>query len=104
MTPAEIKAWLDSGKLKVVGYQDINGHHAIGLRSPWADGYRELWVDSQTFLPVRVITADFANQNGPLKNVLLISNDSWLPRTKSLLTMVNQVHIPAGFKQVAPPQ
>jgi hypothetical protein len=104
MTPAAIKAWLDSGKLKIIGYQDINGHHTVGLRSPWADGYRELWVDSRTFLPVRVITADFADQNGPLKNVLLISNDSWLPRTKSLLTMVNQVHIPAGFRQVAPPQ
>ena len=104
MTPAEIKAWLDSGKVKIVGYQDINGHHTIGLRSPWADGYRELWVDSRTFLPVRVITADFANDSGPLKNVLLISNDSWLPRTRSLLTMVNQVHIPAGFRQVAPPQ
>jgi len=104
MTPAQIKAWLDSGKLKIVGQQVINGHHTIGLRSPWADGYRELWVDSQTFLPVRIIMADFANQQGPLKNVMLIDNQTWLPRTPSLLDQVNHVHIPAGFRQVAPPQ
>ena len=35
MTPADIKAWLDSGKLKIVGHQDINGHHTIVLRAPW---------------------------------------------------------------------
>jgi hypothetical protein len=104
MTPAQIKAWLDSGKLKVVGQQVINGHHAIGLRGPWADGYRELWVDSRTFLPVRIIMADFADSGGPLKNVMLVNNETWLPRTTSLLDMVNHVRIPAGFRQVAPPQ
>lgn len=104
LTPADVKAWLDSGKLKIIGHQDINGHHTIGLRSRWADGYRELWVDSQTFQPVRVITADFANSKGPLKNVKLIDNETWLPRTNQLLDMVNHVHIPAGFRQVAPPQ
>jgi hypothetical protein len=104
MTPAEIKQWLDSGKLTIVGRKDINGHQAIGLRQPWADGYRELWVDSRTFLPVREIMADFANAKGPLKNVMLVGDDSWLPRTKSLLDMVNHVQIPAGFTRVAPPQ
>jgi hypothetical protein len=104
MTPAEIKALLDSGALKIIGYRNINGHHAIGLKQPWANGYRELWVDSKTFLPVRMIIADFANQKGPLQNVILIDNESWLPRTKSLLNIVNHVHIPAGFTQVPPPQ
>jgi len=104
MTPADIKQWLDSGQLKIVGHQDIDGHHTIGLRQPWATGYRELWVDSRTFLPVRLITADFANLKGPMKNVRLIDNETWLPRTKQLLTMVNHVHIPAGFTHVAPPQ
>jgi hypothetical protein len=104
MTPAEIKSWLDSGKLKIIGHQVINGHHTIGLRSPWAMGYRELWVDSKTFLPVRTVTADFADQKGPLQNVKLIDNDTWLPRTKSLLDKVNDVRIPAGFTKVAPPQ
>jgi hypothetical protein len=104
MTPAEIKAWFDSGELKIIGYKDINGHQTIGLRSPWAQGYRELWVDSTTYLPVRIIQADFANQKGPLGNVMIIDNDTWLPRSKSLLNKVNDVHIPAGFTQVAPPQ
>jgi hypothetical protein len=76
----------------------------VGLRGPWVDGYRELWVDSQTFLPVRFITADFANQNGPLKNVRIVGSESWLPRTTKLVNMVNHVDIPAGFTQVAPPK
>jgi hypothetical protein len=102
--PAQIKGWLDAGGLKIAGHREINGHQAIGLRQPWARGYRELWVDSRTFLPLRVIMADFANTTGPLKNVRLIETDTWLPRTSSLLDMVNHVHIPAGFRQVAPPR
>jgi hypothetical protein len=39
-----------------------------------------------------------------MKNVRLVSDETWLPRTKQLLNMVNHVHIPAGFTQVAPPQ
>jgi hypothetical protein len=104
MTPAEIKAWLDSGLLKIVGHKVIDGHQTIGLRQPWVHGYREMWVDSTSFLPVRLIQADFADQKGPLQNDILIDNESWLPRTPSLLNEVNQVHIPAGFKQVAPPK
>jgi hypothetical protein len=104
MTPAEIKGWLDSGRLTIIGHKVIDGHQTIGLRQPWARGYREMWVDSTTFLPVRLITADFADQKGPLQNVMLIDNESWLPRTQALLDEVDQVHIPAGFTQVAPPQ
>jgi hypothetical protein len=104
MTPAQIKGWLDAGGLTIVGHQEISGHQAIGLRQAWAQGYRELWVDSQTFLPLRTIMADFANTDGPLKNVLLIANETWLPRTAALLDTVNHVHIPAGFRQVAPPR
>ena len=62
--------------------------------------HRLPWI----FLPVRLITADFADQKGPLQNVMLIDNETWLPRTQSLLNEVNQEHIPAGFTQVAPPQ
>jgi hypothetical protein len=104
MTPAQIKAWLDAGKLTIIGHQVIAGQDTIGLRSPWADGYRELWVNARTFLPVRVIMADFANSSGPLKNVMLIDNETWLPRTESLLNMINNVHLPAGFTQVASPK
>lgn len=104
MTPAEIKQWLDSGKLTIIGRKTVNGHQAIGLRGPWARGYREMWVDSQTFLPLRFVYADFANESGPSRNVQIIGNDTWLPRTASLLGTVNSVHIPAGFRQVAPPK
>jgi hypothetical protein len=103
MTPSEIKTWLDSDKLKIVGHQSINGRDTIGLRSPWAAGYRELWVDSQTFLPVRVFVDYYANMGGPSHDLKLSGNLTWLPRTESVVNMVNHVHIPAGFKQVAMP-
>jgi hypothetical protein len=67
-------------------------------------GYRELWVDSQTFLPVRIVVDYYANQSGPEQNMKLIGNLTWLPRTQSLVNMVNNVQIPAGFRQVAPPR
>lgn len=104
MTPAEIKTWLDSGKLAIVGHQSINGQDTIGLRGPWLKGYRELWVDSQTFLPVRVIVDYYASLGGPEQNMKLIGNLTWLAPTESLVNMVNHVHIPAGFRQVAPPR
>jgi hypothetical protein len=104
MTPAEIKSWADSGKLKIVGHQSINGHDTIVLRGPWVRGYRELWVDSQTFLPVRIFVDYYANMPGPSTDLKLTGNLTWLPRTESLVNMVNQVHIPAGFEQVAPPR
>jgi hypothetical protein len=100
MTPAEIKTWLGSGKAKIVGHQRINGHDTIGVRGPWILGYRELWVDSRTFLPVRVFVDYYANQGTPSQDLKLTGNLTWLPRTESLVNMVNQVHIPAGFTQV----
>ena len=101
---SQIKSWLGAGGVKIVGHQEINGHQAIGLRQLWARGYRELWVDARSFLPLRTIMADFASTTGPLKNVQLIDDDTWLARTAPLLDMVNHVHIPAGFRQVAPPR
>jgi len=104
MTPAEIKTWVDSGKLKIVGHQSINGHNAIALRGPWALGYREMWVDSQTFLPGRIFVDYYADQGMPSQDLKLTGNLTWLPRTQSLVSMVNDVHVPAGFKQVASSQ
>jgi hypothetical protein len=104
MTPAEIKTWLDSGKLAIVGHQNINGQDTIGLRGPWLKGYRELWVDSRTFLPVRVIVDYYANLGGPEQNMKLIGNLTWLAPTESLVNMVNHVHIPTGFRQVTAPR
>jgi hypothetical protein len=68
-TPAEIKDWLDAGGLTIVGHQEIDGHRAVGLRQSWVRGYRELWVDARTFLPLRTVTADYADTTGALKNV-----------------------------------
>ena len=97
-TPQEIKAWFDSGDAKLLGTQEVNGHQAIGLRLPLGKaGYRELWVDAKTYLPLRTIVKFPGRPLG-------VGNETWLPRTKALVDMVNHINIPAGFKQVPPPQ
>ena len=98
MTPQHIRAWLDSGQLRMIGTREINGLKAYGLRGPLGkSGYQELWVDTHTFLPLRTIVKF---QGMPLR----IGSQTWLPRTTSLTDMVNHVRIPAGFTRVAPPQ
>jgi hypothetical protein len=37
-------------------------------------------------MPVRLITADFANTKGPMKSVQLVASETWLPRTGRFLT------------------
>jgi hypothetical protein len=103
-TPAQIRQMLASGHFKIIGHREINGHKATGLRGPWADGYREIWVDSATFQPLRIILADFANTRGPLRHYQMVFNESWLPRSTGLVTLVNHPAIPASFTQVPPPQ
>jgi hypothetical protein len=46
----------------------------------------------------------YANQGAPSQDLKLTGNLTWLPRTESLVNMVNHVHLPAGFRQVAPPR
>ena len=103
-TPEQIKAWLASGKFTILGHRVISGHQATGLKRPWADGYLEVWVDSQTYQPLRVAKADFANQKGPLSRIIQVYNESWLPCSASLVTLVNHSQIPAGFTQVPAPK
>lgn len=103
-TPDQIKEMLTSGRLTIVGHREINGHEATGLKGPFADGYREVWVDSATFQPLQVIQADFANKPGPLQHDVMVTNETWLPRSASLVNLVNHPKIPVGFTQVPAPQ
>jgi hypothetical protein len=103
-TPAQLRQMLASGHFKIIGHREVNGHKATGLKGPWADGYREIWVDSATFQPLRLIQADFANTPGPLQHDIMVSNESWLSRSTALVNLVNHPTIPAGFTQVPAPQ
>jgi hypothetical protein len=91
---------LASGRFKIIGHRNIGGHAATGLKGPFAAGNLEVWVDSATFQPLRVIRADLADTHGPLRNVVTVSTESWLSRASTLVSLVNHPQIPAGFSQV----
>lgn len=103
-TAGQVKKWLDSGVYKIVGHGDSNGHQVTKLQRPWAAGYLEVWVDSQTYQPVHVIQADFANEDTPQKSDIMTTDETWLPRTDDNVSLANTPRIPAGFTQVAPPK
>jgi hypothetical protein len=103
-TPADLKRLLASGRYKIIGHREIDGHAATGLKGPFAEGYLEIWVDSVTFQPLQVIRADFANTHTPLRNAVTVTTETWLPRASALVTLVNHPQIPSGFTQVAVPQ
>ena len=103
-TAAEIKQLLAGGHLTIIGHGESGGHQVTKLQSPWAAGYRQIWVDSTTFQPVHIILADFANRPGPLQNKQIVIDESWTPRSADMVSLTNTPRIPAGFTQVPPPK
>ena len=103
-TVTKIKQLLADGHLQIIGHGESDGHQVTKLQSPWADGYRQIWVDSTTFQPVHIILADFANSSGPLRNDQIVIDESWIPRSADMVSLTNTPRIPAGFTQVPPPK
>jgi hypothetical protein len=93
--PAQLRKWLKDGTMRVVGHGHVNGHQATALRAQLAIGTLKIWVDSQTFEPVREISALGAGQRHTL-----VFNESWVPRTARLVSLANHPQVPAGFTQV----
>ena len=62
VSPAQLRKWLKDGTMRVVGHGHVNGHQATALRAQLAIGTLKIWVDSQTFEPVREISALGAGQ------------------------------------------
>ena len=95
VSPAQLRKWLKDGTMRVVGHGHVNGHQATALRAQLAIGTLKIWVDSQTFEPVREISALGAGQRHTL-----VFNESWVPRTARLVSLANHPQVPAGFTQV----
>jgi hypothetical protein len=95
VSPAQLRKWLKDGTMRVVGHGHVNGHQATALRAQLAIGTLRIWVDSQTFEPVREISALGAGQRHTL-----VFNESWVPRTARLVSLANHPQVPAGFTQV----
>jgi hypothetical protein len=95
VSPAQLRKWLQDGTMRVVGHGHVNGHQATALRAQLAMGTLKIWVDSQTFEPVREISALGVGQQHTL-----VFNESWVPRTAGLVSLANHPQVPAGFTQV----
>jgi hypothetical protein len=95
VSPAQLRKWLKDGTMRVVGHGHVNGHQATALRAQLAIGTLKIWVDSQTFEPVREISA-----LGVAQRHTLVFNESWVPRTSRLVSLANHPQVPAGFTQV----
>ena len=95
VSPAQLRNWLKDGTMRVVGHGHVNGHHATALRAQEAIGTFKIWVNSQTFQPVREISSYSVGELHPL-----VFNESWVPRTSRLVSLANHPQVPAGFTQV----
>jgi hypothetical protein len=99
LSPAQLRKALQKGVMHVVGHGRIHGRPATALRTRMGVVTIEVWVDSQTFQPVREIKSF----GGALKGALVF-NESWIARTPGLVSLANHAQIPAGFTRVAAPR
>lgn len=93
--PDSIRADLARGDLILIGTEQVNGHATEHLRMTVDAGQAtvasaDLWVDSTTFLPVRM-----AAQKGPQHFTV---SYGWLPRTAENLARL-ELTPPAGFTE-----
>jgi hypothetical protein len=88
---AFIRSQLRCGAYTVAGRQFVDGVDAIKIDAePGADALSTLWVDPQTYLPVRVISAN------------LQTDFRWLTPEPSALGEL-KLNVPPGFREVPPP-
>jgi hypothetical protein len=98
-SPAQLRNALRKGVMRVVGHGTIHGRPATALRTRMGIITLEVWVDAQTFQPVREIKSF-----GGGLNSVLVFNESWIARTPARLSLVGHPQIPAGFTQVPAPR
>jgi hypothetical protein len=95
----QLREWVGCGKLTLGGTAQVDGVQATALTGA-ANGIKATyWVDSSTYLPVR-ITIGYTQPGvtgGEQWDL------QWLPATPANLALFN-VPIPAGFTQVSPPK
>jgi hypothetical protein len=99
-SPQQITQELKAGTFTIVGHGEVNGHQATELRMVLGPLVNDLWIDSTTYQPVR----ETKTLTAPTHVDRLTINESWIPRTAALVNIANHPQIPAGFRQVAPPQ
>lgn len=95
--PAQIRDAMNSGELTLVGREQVDGRDAWHLRT---DVYRlgerhstlDMWVDPETYLPMRIVSTDLL----PKLNPVTTTDLTWLPRTDENLALLD-VEVPDGY-------
>jgi hypothetical protein len=97
--PARLVQGIASGAWRVVGRTSLDGQPAIELSGTSAAGFLPmpvtLWVDAQTYLPIRMVSGAAAADTG-----MGVFDFSFLPPTAANLALL-QVPIPPGYPQAA---
>ncbi len=93
--PDQLRRLLADGTVTLVGDDQVDGRAAVHLRLSMPGGQLdiELWVDADSYLPLRV--TDRAGI------VTFAIRYEWLPRTPQALAHI-ELTVPAGFRQDPP--
>lgn len=102
LNPKDLKRAVDSGKVTLVGKEQLNGRQTVHLQ--WLGGpdsamdtaksveeSMQIWVDAKSYLPVRVVDKLFTGTT--------TSDYEWLPRTEDNLAKVT-VSPPADYRKL----
>jgi hypothetical protein len=100
---AQLRAKVKAGQVTLVGWATVDGQRAIHLREHMTHGQVNLWVDPDSYLPIREI--DTAPGVSQTSDQAIRDDYRWLPATKANLRLLTPAGaIPAGFTQTAPDQ
>jgi hypothetical protein len=93
---AQLRAKVKAGQVTLVGWATADGQRAIHLRERMTRGQVNLWVDPDSYLPIREI--DTAPGVSQASGQAIREDYRWLPATKANLRLLTPAGaIPAGF-------
>lgn len=95
---AQLRAKVKAGQVTLVGWATVDGQRTIHLREGMTHGQVNLWVDPDSYLPIREI--DTAPGVSQTSDQAIRDDYRWLPATKANLRLLTPAAaIPPGFPQ-----